>query len=351
MHLPFQRATIALFLGLLVTANPGVQALRLSRSYEHGPVTFDSNAALYFTVDKQNSTAYLAVKLNDSEVVTSSLNWIGVGISEPSSGSMLGADVVTAEFSAGQTDSCTFTDRYVPFYAYPLIQVVGNASSAFPLPDDCQDDGSWTLISCMRSDEDGQMIFEVSRPLEAHDTQDREIPPGLNNVIYAYGATFAYHGSRRRSIPVTLYNEEETGAIGFNEDAPIPDDVDGNIEVTATAYEVPSNQVTTYACTSKVVSLQPGEQRMIVAAEPIFNTTTVEMIHHFTFWLCKGREYAELIKSTVECSTGNSEISGPLGNPMALCTTFVFGCKYAHAVQRTANVLASVLVCIPSKAL
>lgn len=332
MFIPFPTLNLALLAGFLFTVNLGVQSLRLSRSYEHGPIAFDSNAALYFTVDPQTSTAYLAVTLNDSDVVSSSLNWIGVGVSEPTAGSMLGADVVTAEFSSGQTDSCTFVDRYVPFYAFPLRESVGNASSAFPIPDDCQDDASWTLISCLRSDQDGQMVLEVSRPLQAHDTQDREIPPGLNHIIYAYGTNFGYHGSRRRSIPVTLYTERGTGTTGLNEDPPLPDDVDGSIDVTATSFKVPSGQVTTYACTSSVVSLQPGEQRMIVAAEPILNTTNVNMVHHFTFWLCEGREYAELIKNTVECSTGDSEIPGPLGNPKALCTTFVFGCKLAaHA--------------------
>lgn len=302
-------------------------ALQLSTSYEEGPLQFDDNADLYYTIDKESQTASLAVVVNDSDIIASSFNWVGIGLSEPTAGSMLGADVVTAEFSADETDSCTLRDRYVPFYAYPLRDTVGDADSAFPLPDDCQDDGSWTLVSCMRSEEDGQMILEVKRSLAAHDSQDREIPPGANSVIYAYGASFAYHGSRRSSLRLILYEEDDNEPVGVAE-KPLPDDTDGSILVAATGYEVPSDKATTYACTSKVLSLNPGEKRMIVAAEPVLNATVSAMVHHLTFWLCRGEEYAKMTSSTVECSTGGSQVPSPQGSSVAQCATFVYACKY-----------------------
>ncbi|KAI0561462.1 Copper type 2 ascorbate-dependent monooxygenase [Gracilaria domingensis] len=315
----------------LLYADNRANALKLSQDYEFGPISLSEDAELFYTVDLESSTASFAVVVNDTEIVSNSSNWIGFGISEPTSGSMLGADVVTAEFSSGQTIECELTDRYVPFYAFPLIKSIADAPSAFPLPDDCQNDDSWTLISCMRSTEDGQLILEVSRSLDAHDAQDREIPPGPNSVIYAYGSAFAYHGSRRSSTRVILYEEDGTPDAGMDE-KPLPEDVDGSIDVTATGWTVPSDKVTTYACTSKVIRLSPGEQRMIVAAEPILNATDDAMVHHLTFWLCRSEEYAELTRSTVECSTGGSEIPGPQGSNFAQCATFIYA--YVKGMKR-----------------
>eukprot|EP00737_Agarophyton_chilense_P000431 gb/GEZJ01000482.1/.p1 GENE.gb/GEZJ01000482.1/~~gb/GEZJ01000482.1/.p1 ORF type:complete len:829 (-),score=96.89 gb/GEZJ01000482.1/:2346-4832(-) len=309
----------------------GSNALALSRKYDFGPIPLSDEANLFYNIETESSTAAFALVVNDSLIGTNSSNWIGIGISEPTSGSMLGADIVTAEFSPGQTTECEMTDRYVPFYAFPLIDSISDAPSAFPLPDDCQNDGSWTLVSCQRIAGKGQMIFEVERSLDAHDDQDRHIPPGPNSVIYAYGSAFAYHGSRRSSTRIILYEEDGTLDAGMDE-KPLPDDVDGSIDVIATGYMVPNDKATTYACTSNVIRMEPGEKRMIVAAEPILNATVSAMVHHLTFWLCRGEEYARLTRNTVECTTGDSEIPGPQGSNLAQCATFIYA--YVKGMKR-----------------
>lgn len=245
---------------------------------------------------------------------------------------MLGADIVTAQFSPSQVDECTIVDRHVPFVAYPLLESTADSQSVFPEPDDCQGDGSWVLVRCERDSESAEIVLEVTRSLDAHDTQDRNITEGLNSVIYAYGQNFQYHGSRRGSQRVKLYTTEsgETPGDKLLTDTPqLPDDVEGSFEVLATNYTVPSASTagTIYSCTSSVFDLGANGKRMIIAAEPVLNST-IDMIHHFTLYLCSGKEYADKVKSTVECTTDfDNGITGPIGNPEAKCHTLIYVCK------------------------
>lgn len=304
-------------------------ALDLSRDYEHGPFSFEDNVDLFFTIDRKANTAALAIKLKDEDLVTStnSPNWIGIGVSESTSGSMLGSDVVTAEFESGAVDECKFTDRYVPFYAFPLIESTPDSPSAFPLPDDCQDDGSWELVRCERDVKTGEMVLEVSRPLEAHDTQDREIGPGFQNIIYAAGTQFRYHQSKRASIRLVLYQAGGgTNMVGQSEPE-LPDDIDEEVSIIATEFNVPPELTTAYGCTSKRIDIKKGEKKMIIASEPVLNAS-IPMVHHLTLYLCRGEKYADLTEETVECGTGDTGVTGPLGHPDAQCVTFVGGCTY-----------------------
>lgn len=295
--------------------------------YGQGPVRIDDHAELWYGVDIDSRTAYLAVRVKDSEVVAeTSKTWISLGVSEPTSGSMLGADVVTAEYIDDLT--CTVTDRYVPFFAYPLGETTPDSPSAFPFPDDCQDDDSWIVEKCERDFEAGEMILEVSRSLDAHDTQDRDIVEGLNSIIYAYGNSFEYHGGNRGGIKVVLYEKDMASDGGpITAEPDLPDDVDGSFTVLATNYTVPSNMTTTYSCTSMKVDLGENSKRMIIAAEPVLNAP-IDMVHHFTLYLCREEAYLELTKETTTCMSLNG-INGPLANPAAGCSTFVFGCKFS----------------------
>lgn len=315
-----------LFLLALLSASP-LHAIDFLTSYDTENVTLGNTAALSFTIDLPTRTARLALRITDPTAISanSTATWIGLGVSEPQSGSMLGADVVTAEFRAeGDNTECLFTDRYVPFFAFPLIESTADAPGAFPLPDDCQEDGSWVMLRCERDMDGGEMVLEVSRSLDAHDTQDREIVAGLNSMIYAYGGDFRYHQERRGSQKVVLFESGEGESVA--DSLQLPDDVDGNFTILATNFTVPSAQRTIYACTSSVVELGESGRRMIVAAEPVLDSP-VDMVHHFTLYLCSGAEYARRIRETVECQTGNSAEFGPLANEEAKCHTFVFGCK------------------------
>lgn len=296
----------------------------LSRSYEHGPIPFDDNAELYFTVDRSNSTAFLAVRVFNEPLITSDDNWIGIGVSEPTSGSMLGADIVTGRFKPGKFNECILEDRHVPFVGYPLSASNGTGS-VWPQLDDCQK--GWTLVNCFRDPDALELILEVKRPLIATDTQDRDIPPGVNNIIYAFGQAFRHHLSGRASTRVVLYSQDGDATTVGSGIQPLPDDVDGSFEIAATNYEISTEKVTTYACTSKIFQLDPGAKKMIVAAEPVLNATNTNHVHHLIVYLCSGLQYAEKIKNTIECTSG-PDISGPTGDPATGCATFLFVCMY-----------------------
>lgn len=327
-HINLLVAGITLCATLLVHA----YALDVTATYDNGPVKMTDNVNFWYRIDLDTHTAGLAIHVKDPATINSesSAAWIGLGISEPSSGSMLGADIVTAQFSPSQVDECTIVDRHVPFFAYPLIESTAESQSAFPEPDDCQDDASWVLVRCERDPESAEIVLEVTRSLDAHDTQDRNITEGLNSIIYAYGQNFQYHGARRGSQKVQLYTVEsgETSGDKPVTDTPeLPDDVEDSFDVLATNYTIPATSDTIYSCTSRVIDLGANGKRMIVAAEPVLNAT-IDMVHHFTLYLCSGEEYAAKVKNTTECTTDfDNEINGPAGNSEAKCHTLVYACK------------------------
>lgn len=233
---------------------------------------------------------------------------------------MLGADIATAEFS--NRTACTFTDRYVPFVAYPLFESVPGSSSVFPLPDDCQDDASWVLLRCERDSSTGQMLLEVSRTLDAHDTQDRAVVEGVNSFIFAYGDGFKYHRGRRGAADVVFY--ENGAVVEDGGDVKLPEDVDGFFDIRATNFTIPNDKPTIYACTSNVFELDGREERMIIAADYFTNT---ELVHHLVLFICSGEEYAAKVKDTVECSSDPTNGINGVRSPEAQCTTFVLACE------------------------
>lgn len=308
---------LAIFFALLLTG----AASQFVTEYKNGPITLDSIATFSFTVDEDARTASFGLIVT-TEVTEET--WVGIGISEPTSGSMLGADIATVQFENDSDDECELTDRHVPFAAFPLLQSAGGAPPVFPDRDECQ--GGWDLVSCTRDAENGIITLEVTRSLDAEDPQDREIVPGVNNVIYAFGSSFMYHSGNRASVRVSLFGSDQAGTI----DPPLPSDVTSNMTFTATNYSVSEQKATVYACTSTKIPLEEGETKMIVAIDPLINATKEEHVHHLTLFLCRSAEYAKLIEETIECTTGD-EIPGPIGSN-AGCATFIYG--WAKGVQR-----------------
>jgi hypothetical protein len=137
-HLRF--TSICFIAAFLLVAN----ALDLTGKYTQGPVDLGDHAKFWYDIDFKTRIAHLALKITDKASVkdVASADWLGLGVSEPTSGSMLGADIVTGEFSGGQTDNCTIKDRYVPFAAYPLIDNKNQSPAVYPSEDTCQADGS-----------------------------------------------------------------------------------------------------------------------------------------------------------------------------------------------------------------
>lgn len=304
---------------LLAIARTALSAIAIQRDYE-SESSFNEDARVQFTVNREAKTIALALEMRSEALAERSSNtaWVGLGIGEESSGSMLGADIATVEFEAGVMDSCNLTDRHVPFTAYPLIE----EPRAFPVADSCQNDGSWTLVQCAR-DENGTVIFEVERGLDAHDDQDRPVGPGAQSLMYAFGSSFTYHGRSRMTKRVVFYNEDRSPVEVFDGASlldQLPEDVTYNATVRATEYKVPSQEVTTYSCTSFELDTGPNGVRYLVAGEPVLETTQGRnLAHHFLIYACESIPYFETYKVTNSCLS-----NGPLGNPDALCTSLVY---------------------------
>lgn len=332
MHIPVRSATVLLFLSSLLSL--GCTQPAFTRSYRHGPITLSPSSALSFSVNIPKDRIYLGVFISDPHLLSdpsASPPWAGLGIGEPTSGSMLGADIVTIEFApivnttSAPSSACTLVDRYVPWTAHPLTTAPG----PFPLPDDCPEP-DWALVSCTHDPDSGSITFEVSRSLAidaSRQVQDRPIVSGSNPVLVAHGmlagGAVTNHGGNRVSTRVTFFTADDTG---FDLEPNLPPDVDGSFIVRATDYELPTRR-TTYTCTSARIPLHGRwrEGRMIVAAEPVISQDSAEFVHHFVAYLCSGASYFEKTKTTKSCfGEPDAVVDGPGGNPEAMCSTIVF---------------------------
>jgi len=162
-------------------------------------------------------------------IVVNTTGWVGFGISEPTSGSMPGGDIVTASVINGVA---TITDRHA-------------TAKAYPAEDTCQD---WHLVS--GEEANGVTKLQLWRNLTSADThEDRNIISGPNRVIYAYGTsdTFQYHESNRGGLSVTFF-----GAAPLEVPAGTP-----YWDLKSTSFQIPP-QVTTYGYTSLTLPFQDG---------------------------------------------------------------------------------------------
>lgn len=308
---------LCILLSSLICTNAAVETKQLTRTYRNGPINLTTHAKFYYQFEPSFNRIFLGLIINDSDVITSGENWVGLGIGEPMSGSMFGSDIVTAHFTNGMFDTCRIVDRYIPFVASPI----SNAPSVFPFPDECET-SDWLLISCKRDMELGLMTLEVRRPLTVEDDrQDRPIPAGLNSFMHAYGADFGYHDARRHATRIKLFSfNREESSYSLNS---LPSDVTNHIEIRATTYRVP--KATTRACTAMRVPLKEDEKVMIVAAEPVINDESMPIIRQIVVMMCSGADYASELNETVLC---DDKPAGPLGNPRANCSSFVYACKF-----------------------
>lgn len=322
--MPHEQQLFILCCVLLIAAAQG-----LSRGYDRS-TSLSDKAKLHWTLHNDSRRISLALTVTDAAVLSrKGVSWIGLGVSESSSGSMLGSDIVSAEFGNDMLDNCTVADRYVPFAAYPLGESTSNASSVFPNKDDCQTDGSWRLVSCTRNPGNGTAVLEVERSLGANDDQDRVIGPGDQAIIFAYGGSgFQRHGKERGSSRVVLYNED--GSYPKRDISPLPKDVSFTFNLQATNYSVPSANVTTYACTSVELPLPKSGKRALVAVDPVIKSTSGKnKAHHLLLFACADTPFIRSFKQTKYCQ-GN----GP-GSPEARCQALLYGCKYPITMFQT----------------
>ncbi|GAB0493948.1 hypothetical protein MMPV_005236 [Pyropia vietnamensis] len=289
-------------------------AAPLRRAYTASTRLPGPGASLHWSL--QVRSIDLALVISAPNVVTRNATalWVGFGIGDPSSGSMLGADIVTAEFPAGAAAggssgsgsngsgsadgrrgrdmACALVDRHVPMVSYPLDSSVGG-DAVFPVPDDCPDKESWVLAACAVDSSAGTLTLEVSRSLAAPDpAQDRTIVAGRNILMYAYGDGFGYHGAARQTFEVDLVKgkgkEDAILSGDLFSTGGVPADADGEVLLTMPNYAV-SNNETDYGCATFELPPPPsGREVQVVAAEAVIDTTTAggRLAHHLVVLSC-----------------------------------------------------------------
>lgn len=154
--------------------------------------------------------------------------WMGFGFGEPSSGSMLGADLVLASLSDG---AVKVSDTHVPFSAYPLTQ----APLPFPEADDIQD---WSALGGKQTD-DG-MVVVLQRKLDTGDNQDRAVSLEKGTRVlfaYGFGNSPAYHGGNRGVAKINF---------GKVKQVQIPSDADSFFDVVAPDVVLPDGVSDSY---------------------------------------------------------------------------------------------------------
>lgn len=217
--------------------------------------------------------------------------WVGLGIGEPTSGSMVGADIVTAEFGSDPA-ACTLVNRHVPSVAVPLDSSTGG-DAIFPEPDAPCAGETWRLSACAVDAAAGTVTMEVDRPLAAANAaQDRPVVAGRNVLMYAYGDGFGYHGGRRHGTEVDLTKSggQAVATGGLAASGQLPADATASQLLTVPPYTI-SAERTDYACFSFEVELGagPGGGRQIVAAEAVIDAASEagKLVHHFVLLSCE----------------------------------------------------------------
>jgi len=297
MRRPARTAAVAAAAAAAVTAAAVVAPTGALRPY-NASAPLDDTAVLSWTLTPSGVRFGLVV--TDAAVVsaTASALWVGLGIGEPTSGSMVGADIVTAEMT-GDTE-CRLTNRHVPSVAYPL-DVAAGGDAIFPKPDDTCDGSpdAWTLVACVVDAAAGTLTLEVDRPLAAaNPAQDRPVVAGTNILMYAFGDGFGYHGVRRRSSSVDLTSTGRTAVAAgrLADSGRLPADATATQLLTVPAYAVSPNR-TDYGCSSFEITLGgggggSGGGRQIVAAEALIDMATDvgPLVHHFVLYSCERDE-------------------------------------------------------------
>lgn len=185
--------------------------------------------------------------------------WIGFGIGEPTSGSMPGADIVHAHI--------TLAGEVMVYDRYALVK-------GYPDEDICND---WQLVGGQETN--GTTIVELKRKLITNDPQDRNIVPGPNRIIWAYGTqdTFGYHGQNRMVGAITFY--------GSVQSVPAQDqNVQSFIVETNDTFIRP--QMTDYQCAYYKLPLNASQDYHVIEFEALIDPKAVQYVHHFILSYC-----------------------------------------------------------------
>eukprot|EP00475_Leptophrys_vorax_P011106 TRINITY_DN1764_c0_g1_i5.p1 TRINITY_DN1764_c0_g1~~TRINITY_DN1764_c0_g1_i5.p1 ORF type:complete len:573 (-),score=100.51 TRINITY_DN1764_c0_g1_i5:97-1776(-) len=185
-------------------------------------------------------------------------NWAAIGIAEPTSGSMPGADMAVLDIVNG---AIRLQDYWASAKAYPNL-------------DDCQ---SWYLNSSALSNGNVQAIF--TRKINNSDTQDRAINTTAGystRMVWAYGSTtsLSYHSANRGPFALFLAGGAD----------PVANSSWSTVDLNMTSYTVPS-VYTTYACNSFFL---PNSTTYYIKRFEFLNAHQVvkSQVHHIVLYSC-----------------------------------------------------------------
>ena len=264
---------LLLLLQLVIALIPGKASIPTSSCAFPDLSKYEGTHMMDATIDfkvhhlVKDDTLFLALQANHT-------GWLGIGFAEEASGSMKGSDIVTVEVVDGET---RVQDRHCNWVASNPEQGTLSDPQALLMDGLTADEdvhNDWTVHGGY--EDEGQMVVEISRPLDTGDLQDRVITMGNTKIIWAWndGDDVGYHGSRRG-----------TATIPFIEDPSdrIPEH-DGVWEFRIDNFSVPVENITTYACQS--FELPVDKRRHIVALEPIINDESIGIAHHVLVYQC-----------------------------------------------------------------
>lgn len=252
-------------------------------------VRFAAAAACYNKLSRDNFTNCQVVgpryalhwTINDT-VLTLGLEvdgqpgWIGFGLSE--AGGMAGADIVTVEQLSYDSHDWTVIDRRAAAFAEPQ----GDRQQDYRLTSDVLQDASSTAVV-------------LQRRLTTCDDNDLTVNPGVKqNVIWAYGDSWGYHGPQNRGSsivtfgtpPAGLQSEGTANATGLL-----------SFSVSMPNVEVPGND-TSYFCLNFPV---PADQRY--HAIEFYTTPAINYVHHTVVYACTGKPKNHTDGKAFECLT------------------------------------------------
>jgi hypothetical protein len=309
-------------LALCVAAARGAACADRSRSYS-GEAALSGDAAdvrAQWSVDPGAGSVTLALSGSVGG------GWMGLGLGESSSGSMIGADIVTARFEGGQP---VVEDRFVPWQAYPFApfdgrlfspslpaEGVATSPSLFPsLDESLGGRGSWEVLS--GAQEGGCSRVVLRRALVTGDVHDRPFTPGAAQVVlwaYGGGSAVSYHGASRGVLSIDF-------GAGSAQAPPAAVSCANcyTAELLMSNYSVPV-QETTYACQSfEFPGAGAGDAHAIAFYPRIDNA---EVVHHILVHSCANDAYFNATLTGPGICGNKSAGTSPLGTK---CQTLLYG--------------------------
>jgi len=194
--------------------------------------------------------------------------WFGFGFGEPSSGSMIGSDMLVSEVDE--------LGRRVVWDAYAT-------AFATPHEDACQD---WELISYAFDERRGVSSLEVVRALDTGETQqDRVVMPGPTRIVYAWGTgnSISYHKENVGTLVLMFIPSTEP-------ELPDASTMPGIHTTDATmGYGSLIDADTLYMCHSLELPTLDRDHH-VVQMDPIIDPVTEEFVHHLFIHVCKNVE-------------------------------------------------------------